>query len=41
MECPGKLEMGLTEPGLWKARWIGYDSETAPLFEKRWKFLKH
>lgn len=32
--APANWEMGLLEPDLWKAQWVGYDSEVAPLFRK-------
>jgi len=31
---PASWEMGLTNPGDWKARWIGYDCQSAPQLRK-------
>ncbi len=33
-------EMGLLNPGDWKGEWIGYETETAPLFRKEFSIKK-
>ncbi len=39
--APAKWEMGLSEPDLWKARWIGYDcGDAAPLLRKEFEITK-
>lgn len=37
---PSFWEMGLLEPNLWKAHWIGYDCETLPLIRREFKIAK-
>ncbi len=38
---PANWEMGLLDPGLWKAQWIGYDcGDSAPLLRKEFEITK-
>ena len=37
---PAFWEMGLLNPADWKAEWIGFDSESAPMFRREFKINK-
>lgn len=38
--APASWEMGLLSPSDWKAEWIGFDSEAAPLFRREFTLKK-